>query len=190
MIEVKIPDNLFEGKECLPYGVPWQTEGSIHKENENITNEDIAFELGTGGSTIFLARRCKHVIAVETSHEWSKDVVAALDNDGLENVTYKVLPDEADIIAFIKDFDTSPITIFSVDTQGGYGRSAMLDAFLSKGVSPNLKMIVLDNYGHEGLFPNHWDKDNFMGENWDVFTYPHERWAGGGSRLYIKKQKQ
>jgi len=34
----------------------------------------------------------------------------------------------------------------------------MLDAFLSKGISPNLKMIVLDNYGHEGLFPQHHDK--------------------------------
>jgi len=92
MIEAKIPDNLFEGTSCLAYGIPWQTEGSIHKENENIVPEDIAFELGTGGSTIFLARRCKHVIAVETSPEWARDVVAALDGDGLENVTYKIFP--------------------------------------------------------------------------------------------------
>ena len=48
-------------------------------------------------------------------------------------------------------------------------------------------MVILDNYGHEGLFPGHWDKENIMGEGWDVFNFNHDRWAGGGTKIYIKK---
>lgn len=189
MIDIKIPENWFEGFQSLEYGVPWQVPKSIYKEAENIDENDIAFELGTGGSTVFLSRRCKKVIAVDTSNNWFESVNEKLIKEGLSNVEYLVIPNENDIVNFILNLDTQPITILSVDTQGGYNRSLLLDTFLSKGVSENLKMIIIDNYSHEGLFPNHFDKNIMDLPNWEYFSYDAERYAGNGTRIYLKKQK-
>lgn len=187
MIDVTIPEDLFEGTSCLELGIPWQTEGSIHKENENINADDIALEVGTGGSTVFLAKRCKEVIAIETNPDWMKQVSDKLFNDGLENVAYLCIPNEDEICEFIKNMDTSHITVFSVDTQGGYDRSRILNAFIDKGVSDNLRMVIVDNFAHSGLFPLHYDKLIIDSPQWEVFTSLRGNWAGDGTRIYLKR---
>lgn len=187
MIEIKIPNNWFEGFDCLEYEIPWQVPESIFKESDNINKNDIAFELGTGGSTLFLSRRCKEVVAIETSTEWYNTVNEKLVSDGLLNVDYHLIPNENDIVDFILNFDTTKITILSVDTQGGYNRSLLLETFLSKGISDNLKMIIIDNYSHEGLFPNHYNKNIMDLQNWEYFSYDCDRYAGSGTRIYLKK---
>lgn len=186
-IPIKIPLDFVEGTECLANEVPWQVPDSIFKEDEVLDEKDFVLEVGTGGSTLFFARRCD-VMAIETSQEWGKVVMQALHSQETSNfVLYEVIPNEDDICARIELMNTSKVSVFSVDTQGGYNRSRILNAFLSKGISPALKMIVLDNYSHEGLFPDHHDKLVIDSTDWEVFTYNHERWAGSGTRLYIKK---
>lgn len=187
MIPLNYPNDPVEGFEHLELGFPWIVVESAEKLNEGLNDKDVVLEVGTGGSTIFYAQRCKEVIAIETSKDWGDKVYDKMERSNIENVSYLVIPNEEDILSNIKNLKTDNVTVFSVDTQGGYGRSAILNAFLEKGISPNLRMIVLDNYGHEGLFPDHYDKENFMGEDWEVVTYKHERWAGFGTRIYIKK---
>lgn len=192
MLEIKIPDDLFEGTSCLDCEIPWQTEGSIFKEAENITFPDFALEVGSGGSTVFLIRRCGIVSSIETSNEWFEKVKEKLRtiNNGPCFVQYVCIPEEEKICSELSNRDWSDVNIFSVDTQGGFNRERILNAFLSKGISPNLKMIVLDNYAHPELFPTIHDKNIFEeNEDWEMFTYNHPRWAGNGTKIYLKKQK-
>ena len=189
MNEIKIPDNWFEGYQSLEYEVPWQVPESIFKEAENLNENDIVLELGTGGSTLFLAKRVKWVYAVETSEEWYNTVNSKLSDNGIFNVNYYLLKEEQDIVNLILSKDTTSVTVLSVDTQGGYNRSLLLDTFLSKGVTDKLKMIIIDNYSHDGLFPNHHNK-NIMEyyPNWEYFSYDADRYAGNGTRIYLKKK--
>lgn len=188
--EIELPKDIVDGSECLYLGVPWQTPESIYKEADSLSKEDVVLEVGSGGSTIFFTRRCKYVTSIETKFEWMQKVSASLvSKEQTGNLFYIYMPEEDGICEVIRDMDTSNVTVFSVDTEGNYNRSKILNEFLSKGVSAALRMLIVDNYAHEGLFPDHWDKDNFMGDGWEVFTFTHDRWAGAGTRLYIKKQQ-
>lgn len=189
MIELKIPEDLFEGHSCLEYGVPWMTEGAIRKIVDNVYLDEQVLEVGAGGSTIFFSKRCAYVTSIETSVEWSKRVEQQIEKENTLNLNLYLIEKEDEIISQLEQMDSMPVNIFSVDPQGGYNRSKMLNAFLSQGISHNLKMIILDNYAHPELFPDHWDKNIFEGNpEWEMFTFDHERWAGNGTRIYLKKQ--
>lgn len=187
MIPLNYPNDPVEGFEHLELGFPWIVVESAEKINETIKDSDIVLEVGTGGSTIFFAKRVKNVTAIETSKDWFSSVEDKMNREGISNVKYVYVYTEDVICDLIKNEYFEDVTIFSVDTQGGYNRSAILNAFLQKGISKNLRMVVLDNYGHEGLFPDHWNKENIMGEGWSMLTFNHERWAGFGTRVYIRK---
>jgi hypothetical protein len=160
--------------------------GAIHKLDETLTKEDVVLEIGCGGSTLFYGSRCAGVSVIETSPEWGMKVVASVREKGLTNVVYNMIEEEEYIVKLIETSDTSGITVFSVDPQGGYNRSKILNAFLNKGISSNLRMIILDNYAHPGEFPLHHDEILYLGEGWEHFDYNHDRWAGSGTRIYLK----
>lgn len=184
-IPIKIQEDFVEGTLCLQNEVPWQVPESIYKEDELLDSEDVVLELGTGGSTLFFARRCKEVIAIETSPEWYDQVQIAYKQKEIFNIKYSCVSEEDAICAFIvNDNNWDDVTVVSVDTQGGYNRSRFLDYILSEKM-PKLRMIILDNYGHEGLFPKHWNK-NWEEDGWQVFTYNHERWAGNGTKILLR----
>jgi hypothetical protein len=175
-------ETFIEGHECLKLGVPWVTKESIYELEKLLNKDDIVLEVGTGGSTIFFSERCYEVTAIETSGEWAESVRNKLQDSDIYNVLYMHSPDEKDICDYIGVMFTNDVTVFSVDTQGGYNRSKILNAFLQKGISASLRMIVLDNYSHEGLFP-----DSHSWEGWEVHDFNHPRWAGSGTRICIKK---
>lgn len=190
-MNIIIPEDYFEGHSCLAYQIPWQTPESIFKEAQNITSDDVALEIGAGGSTLFLARRCKRVLSIETNEEWRKKVWDACCENNLLNVQSHLLTTEELICLQIRAVATQPITILSIDTQGGFNRSRFLQEFLLNAGSKNLKMIILDNYSHPELFPDHFDKNIFQGDpEWEMFDYNHDRWAGSGTRIYLKINKQ
>ncbi len=184
---IVIQEDYWTGTKCLENGVPWQVPQSIYKESENCSKRDVALELGTGGSTIFLAQRCEYVIAIETDEAWAASVQKQLDQLNITNVSLHYIPQQAHIESFIKELDTSDVTIFSVDTVHGYNRSAFTNVFLAKGISPNLRMIVADNYGDSILFPYHYNTVIMDNSDWELFTYDDPHWCGNGTRLYIRK---
>lgn len=197
--ELQIPEDLFEGTSCLEAGVPWQVKESILFEFENIKPTDIAFEVGTGGSTIFLARRCAHVYAVETNPDWAQKVSDKIKQEGIENVTYLYIGNEESICYGIAKDRVAPIkgiSILSVDTQGSINRSAILETFLcrkfpcelrDRDISDALRMIVVDNYSHEEIFPLHYNKKIIDSVAWELHTFDHPRWGGSGTQIYLKK---
>lgn len=182
------PEALFEGKDTLKYEVPWQVAGSIFKEAESMDGSDVVLEVGSGGSTLFLARRCNRVFAVDTNKEWITAVYEKSLRSGIKNITCFTISNEDRLCEFLSTVDMTNVTVVSVDTQGGYNRSRIMNTILDKE-APNLRMIIQDNYSHEGLYPLHHDKLIKDDPEWEVFTYDMDMYAGNGTRLYIKKQK-
>jgi len=54
----------------LSLQIPWVTYPSIDWLSAVIERKHIVFEWGMGGSTVFLAKKCKKVISVEHNEEW------------------------------------------------------------------------------------------------------------------------
>lgn len=185
--EIIIQPDYWTGTECLKNGVPWQVPSSIYKEDENCRSSDLVLEFGTGGSTVFFAKRCKHVISIETNPDWALAVDSYLKKLGLDNVEIICMKTQSEIEDFIKQIDTYAVNILSVDTVHGYNRSAFLNRFLEKGISNNLHMIVLDNYGAPELFPDHYNREISNLLKWSVFIYNDSHWCGNGTKIYVKE---
>jgi hypothetical protein len=187
--EIVIQSDYWTGSQCLTNGVPWQVPDSIYKEAENCHLDDLVLEFGAGGSTVFFARRCKHVISIETDPYWAFVVSSHLKKIGLDNVNIVCMRTQSEIEKFIQQFDTYAVNILSVDTTHGYNRSAFVDRFFEKGISENLRMIVLDNYAAPELFQSHYNKEVVDLDHWSVFKYDDIRWTGNGTKIYLKKGK-
>jgi putative hydrolase of HD superfamily len=57
-------------------------------------------EYGSGMSTVWLARRCRHLWSVEDSPEWFDRVQQQRALAGVENITYKLCPNRSDYLNF------------------------------------------------------------------------------------------
>ncbi len=185
--EIIIQPDYWKGDKCLENGVPWQVPDSIYKEAEFCQENDIALEFGSGGSTVFLAQRCKFVISIETDGAWASCVRNRLQELNLKNVMLMHIPREDSIVSFVQTLNTENIGILSVDTVHGYNRSLFLNTFLEKGISPNLHMIILDNYSAPELFPTHFNIEIMNFPQWETHTYDDHFWCGSGTRLHIRK---
>lgn len=159
---ITIQSDYWTGTKCLENGVPWQVPDSIYKEDILLQNDDVVLEMGTGGSTIFLATRCKKVIAVETNFKWYQEVLKKIQELDLKNISLFYLGNQHELDNFILNCKED-ITVFSVDTVHGYNRSSQLDAFLKINQNKNLlRLLILDNYGAPELFPNHFNVDEIL----------------------------
>lgn len=188
MIDLIIPDDMIEGTSCLELGLPWMTPSAIHKLDDILKPTDMVLEVGTGGSTIFFAKRCKSVIAIETSYEWAEKVEERVDKEGLLSVYFYKQENEELICRIMGSPRTEEITVLSIDPEGCYNRSKILNAFIDNRSLPALRMIIVDNYAHEGLFPDHWNKKVIDHPDWGYYEYNHPRWAGSGTAIYVKKE--
>jgi hypothetical protein len=66
-------------KRPIDIGLPWISLGAIRFSPAILRSEMEVFEYGCGGSTVFFARRCQKVVAVEDSAEWAALVRDRLD---------------------------------------------------------------------------------------------------------------
>ena len=72
---VRIPDNYVSGGFAMEYEVPWMTPGAVKRLDELVKPTDNVIEVGTGGSTLFFARRAQSVIGIEPNLEWADSVI-------------------------------------------------------------------------------------------------------------------
>lgn len=79
-------DNLFARKSPLDLGIPWFSYAAIDYLARYLRPTMSVFEFGSGGSTIFFARRCKSVHAVEEEPSWAAAVRKSADQLALQNV--------------------------------------------------------------------------------------------------------
>jgi hypothetical protein len=73
-------------------GLPWLTFTAIDFLDSWVKPEHKVFEYGSGGSTVFFAKRAESVKAVEHNASWGRRVIAAGLGAGLTNISLIVKP--------------------------------------------------------------------------------------------------
>ena len=67
---------------------PWLTKTAVEFLHSWLSTDHIGLEWGSGRSTIWLARRIKHLTSVEHSEDWFDRLVRKIDELHLDNITY------------------------------------------------------------------------------------------------------
>ena len=84
--------NVLGKRTPLELELPWFSYAAIDFLDRHLTGEMSVFEYGSGGSTIFFARRAQRVHSIEDNPRWFELVSEQLRQKGLGNVTLKLYP--------------------------------------------------------------------------------------------------
>jgi SAM-dependent methyltransferase len=87
-----ITHNVVNGKTPLDLGLPWFSYAAIDFLEEFLQPQMTVCEYGSGGSTMFFARRTKSVFSIEDNPKWFELVRQRLHHDSLRNVTMELCP--------------------------------------------------------------------------------------------------
>lgn len=74
--------------------IPWISIPAIKFIEGKINPSMTIFEYGSGGSTLFFARKAKSVISIEHDHGWFESVSGAMKNKGVNNCNYCLIEPE------------------------------------------------------------------------------------------------
>jgi len=124
--------------------LPWLTYPSIeYLRNLDLTNETI-FELGSGFSTLWFAKRSKKVFSVETDELWYNKIVGELSS--FDNVEIDLVNENHgnEIFKGIEESD-----LIFID---GLDREDALDYIIKNIDISKIKCIVVDNSEWESVF--------------------------------------
>jgi len=191
---VEFPENYVNpGLLSLEMEFPWIVPKSAHLLNRYVAQHHRVLDLGSGGSTFFYARRCAHVHAVETIRDYHDIVADRVQQQNLgDKIKYLYHPAET-LVDYIATLPDNHYDIVSVDTMRGTSRSALFQAMLPKWRG---SIIVMDNWAHKGLWPNHAKlssdqlKQQHQLQDYGVFDFYHPEWKGKGTRLVIRHDLQ
>lgn len=87
-----INHNLRNGVTPLDLEIPWFSYAAIDFLDDYLKPDMRAFEYGSGGSTLFLARRVGSVVSTEDNPKWFELVSRRLSEKGVRNVTLTLCP--------------------------------------------------------------------------------------------------
>lgn len=176
------------GSSPLDRQVPWLPYAAVKFLEQHLNCSATVFEFGSGGSTIWFARRAKQVISVEHNRTWYTRVRQVLNENNLSNVTLllrepKIVDqpvqkgpiqgvtygtssgpwDMESYATAIDDFDDASFDVVLVD---GRSRAACLVHAIPK-VRPGGLLILDDSerkrYSAACELPNDWPKRSFHG---------------------------
>jgi predicted O-methyltransferase YrrM len=68
---------------------PWLTPEAIRLLDSMLRPSDLGVEFGSGRSTLWLARRCAHLISTEHDEAWHERVSGTLAEEGVTHVDYR-----------------------------------------------------------------------------------------------------
>jgi hypothetical protein len=174
-----IPPHYWKGSLCLEYGNPWLTPGAIFFLANYLRPEFKVLELGSGGSTIFFAKRCKTVISIETNKAWHDRVKKRLSEANIGNVEFinKFNSCEGDKYKqFLNKLPDDHFDCILIDAESSIDRGVCANSLKSK-----LKIggfIVYDNYCRKHT------RAEF--DSWTSFYYDDPHWDGKGTSIHIK----
>jgi predicted O-methyltransferase YrrM len=85
-----VAHNVINGKTPLDLEIPWFSYAAIDFLESFVKPEMSVFEYGSGGSTVFFARRAKRVISVEDNPKWYEWVKRRLEQHSLDNASLRL----------------------------------------------------------------------------------------------------
>ncbi len=188
---VKIPENYVSGGFTMEYEVPWMTPGAVRKLDELVRSDDRVIEVGTGGSSLFFARRCRAVLGAEPSPEWGESVVAEARARGLGNIDIVIEPDPEKLLLAAGRFGAC--SVLSVDPDDGYDRDQLQNVLCDRA-GDMLEVVAMDNYGARDLFITSWNWsndqviDSLPGKGWQGESFDDPKWRGHGTRIFWRNR--
>jgi SAM-dependent methyltransferase len=87
-----VSHNLVNGKTPLDLEIPWFSYAAIDFLEKFVQPHMTVCEYGSGGSTLFFARRAHSVFSIEDNPEWFERVQKRLKEKSVSNVTLKLCP--------------------------------------------------------------------------------------------------
>jgi hypothetical protein len=116
-----VTHNILNGKTPLDLELPWFSYAAIDFLNGYLRPEMSVCEYGSGGSTIFFARRVKSVFSIEDNPRWFELVSRRLDEKALHNVQLKLCafdfkqPADFEESAYLHAMPEGPFDVIVVD---------------------------------------------------------------------------
>lgn len=77
---------LGKGNDSLAHNIPWITFSARQELDRILERDNVVFEWGCGGSTLYLSGKVSKVISVEHNKEWYKSVSMAIQRMHIKNV--------------------------------------------------------------------------------------------------------
>jgi predicted O-methyltransferase YrrM len=120
---------------------PWLTKQAVHFLSQTIRADDVGIEFGSGRSTIWFARRLRHLISVENNPLWYAKVTDLIRKSNLvQRVDYRKCDGQSEYIAQTQTVDEGSLDFCLVD---GESRDAC-----ALNILPKLRagaLLVIDN---------------------------------------------
>ena len=127
---------------------PWLTRQANEMLASLILPTDVGLEFGSGRSTLWLARRARHLTSVEHDRTWHASVARQLADQGISNVEYlfreqDLDEDKADRSGYVRVADTLPAESLDFALVDGIYRVDCVNAVLDR-LRPG-GLLVLDD---------------------------------------------
>ena len=151
--------SLLPGHGPLDDETPWMTFRAIRWLRSFLRPEMAVFEYGTGGSTLFFARRARSLVSIENDPRWHARVDRALRLAGISNCDLRLVPPVTaktasneygapelpgfDFEAYVRTIDGHPANSFDLVSIDGYARPACVAHAIPR-VRPG-GYLLLDN---------------------------------------------
>jgi len=180
------------GRGGLEIGFPWLALGAIVALEQCIFNADATndvpkrvLEFGSGGSTIFFAKRAEYVRSIECDKGWAPRTQDALVRHGVADKVELTACTNAEsevIVAALPDrsFDLLLVDHSADETVVGRGarRSFSRKPLALIGMKKLCAngFLVIDNYSMHGC-------ENIDLSGWDTFLFDDLRYSGRGTLL-------
>jgi len=122
---------------------PWLTAEVVAWLDRHLTPDKRGFEWGSGGSTVWFARRLGALVSVEHVPGWHADVSRRLADAGLGHVDYRLLDGDGPASPYVRAIADFPDAHFDFILVDGEQRMACMAA-----AAPKLRpggLLVLDN---------------------------------------------
>lgn len=192
---IHLPDNynfVSPGLSSIEHECPWMTPESIHFLDTHLKSSYKILEIGSGGSTLFFARRCDTVVAYELDEQYYHVINEAIST---RNLKYKVdlhLVPPQDLMHTLESLSGS-FDVISID-HGVHlpNRSDCLDAVMHMWTG---KILVMDNWAkrkawpkHKGKTPEWYIKNYPVCEGCDFHEFGYDGWAGKGTKVIINQK--
>lgn len=118
---------------------PWLTQDSNKFLEQYLTKEDNVLEFGSGGSTLFFAKKCKHIVTFEHDILWYNKIITEIKKKDLKNIQLNYFQDES----YYKEVNKLNDQFFDVVLVDGIFRAECTKLSLPK--IKNGGILIIDN---------------------------------------------
>ena len=194
MIPLQLPtdyDVVEPGLDSIKFESPWMTPDSIDFLVRHLKADMNVLEIGAGGSTLFFARRCRHVTAIELDAQYHDILRESIREKDLgDRIALEHIPSER-VMSRLASLDIQ-FDVISID-HGVHvpSRSECLDAVMHLWSG---KILVMDNWAKREAWPGHkgktaqWYMEKYpMCAGCEFHKFGHDRWVGKGTMVIINQ---